>query len=135
MAVNIFRCDDYYYLFVRYKALTEFNPVDGEDVHVVFNDFSPYREDIEYLLRHLRNRERGRFTGYDREEEEEEEEDEEMGYLPFVIEDDSESLNFSLVVFNNLTGEYGGFNLTILEGENLLHAMYRAWKNPDIDFR
>lgn len=105
---------------------------------MAFVDFSPYRQDIEALLRFLRNRRRGRIVGYNEEEEEGGhggEGGDYEGYLPFEIDDYYPSINISIIIANNLTQEYTMHNLTILHGETLVDAFLRLWRDPDVSFK
>lgn len=55
--------------------------------------------------------------------------------LPPRIQQDDETVTFTLYVINEMRQEHSGFNVTILEGETLLDGLHRAWKNRSNYFK
>lgn len=97
---------------------------------MVYVDLSRHRREIAQLS--------GEGDGGD--EEREVDVDEERQYLrihdlPKKILGCHSKVNVMVHVVNNITQESDGFNVTIIEGENLLTALKRAWQSPDIDFK
>lgn len=61
----------------------------------------------------------------------------EPGYdeFPGLIREKDESFVLTLYVVNEITGEKTQYNITMLKGENLIDALLRAWKDPEIDLK
>lgn len=52
--------------------------------------------------------------------------------LPKDLEDGDSKIVFTLNIYNSITERNWPFNVTIIEGENLLDAFLRGWKNTDM---
>lgn len=55
--------------------------------------------------------------------------------LPTEIEEGGESVTFTLIVVNERNGQYSKYNVTSSPGETLVHALKRAWKDEETDFK
>lgn len=98
------------FVFVVMAGLEEYIPRPGFPVVLAFKDLSAFRADMEFL-------------GNSRKE------------LPKDIEAGDQTINFNLRIYNGITQMGQTYNLTIIDGETLLEAFVRAWKNPELDFK
>lgn len=57
------------------------------------------------------------------------------GEVPKDITACDPTADITVYVVNNITQAKESFNVTIIEGEPLAHALLRAWRDPDIDFK
>ncbi|KAJ8039252.1 Trophinin [Holothuria leucospilota] len=114
-------------------GLTEVIPEDGEEIHVVYTDLSPWKEQLLMFLdgNEVEMRMEQGMMGL---KQQAQEMGMHLGETPREVRDCDTTLNITIVVANNITQEHEGFNLTIIEGENLQHALLRAWKDPEINF-
>lgn len=55
--------------------------------------------------------------------------------LPKDIEDGASTVNFTLNIFNDILQRNWLYEVTILEGENLLDAFLRLWKDAEVNFK
>lgn len=97
------------YIMPFYAALNEVKPKLGSVIKLVYADISKV---VEEKRRHYAR-----------------------GELPRFIRRSDDVFMMSLIVYDNITGEHSLYNVKAIKGENLLHTLLRAWKDPYNDFK